>query len=96
MELKNVLVEGKNGELYSLGIGPRSTGGQNERPTIWRVSGAQLESLEESRTASSINRDRLDLRFSLQPGFTHDEQVKWATLEAMTGFITKLFRDARW
>jgi hypothetical protein len=39
MKVKGPLVEGKNGEEYLLGIGPRSVGVQRQRPTIWRVTG---------------------------------------------------------
>jgi hypothetical protein len=63
MQIKGLLVEAPNGEHYLLGIGPRATGTQTERPTIWRVSGAQFESLEETRSASSTIRETLDVRF---------------------------------
>lgn len=96
MKVKGLLVEGKNGEEYLLGVGPRATGVQKERPTIWRVTGAQYESLEETRAASPTIRDRLDLNFPLQPGFTHDEHVKWAVIEGLRTFLVEFFAGVRW
>jgi hypothetical protein len=96
MKVKGILVEGKDGGTYLLGIGPRTGGVQTARPTIWSVSGAQYESLEETRTASATIRERLELQVQLAPGKTHDEHVKQATLEALTGFIQTFFGNARW
>jgi hypothetical protein len=67
MIVKGILVEANDGSSYLLGIGPRSTGAQAERPTIWRVDGATYESLEESRSASRTIREEFDLQFSLHP-----------------------------
>ena len=96
MNVKGVLVEGTDGELYLVGIGRRSAGAQTERPTIWRVFGAEFQSLEESRTASSTIRERLNLDVALRPGFTHDEHVKWAAIEGVNRFLSKFFAHARW
>ncbi len=96
MDIRGILVEGKAGELYLLGIGPRSKGVQQERPTIWRVEGCSFVSLEETRTASATIRERLDLSSGLAPGMTHDEHVKWAVLEAMSGFLSRFFSGVRW
>jgi hypothetical protein len=96
MEVRGILVEGKSGELYLLGIGPRSTGVQSERPTIWRVENSSFTSLEETRSASSTIRDRLDLSISLAAGMTHDEHIKWAVLQAISAFLTKFFSGVRW
>jgi hypothetical protein len=96
MRVKGILVEGNDGNTYLLGIGPRSSGVQAERPTIWRVSSAQYESLEETRTASATIRDNFGLQKQLGPGQTHDDHVKQATLEALTEFVTKFFDRVRW
>lgn len=96
MRVKDILVEGKNGQTYLLGIGPRSGGIQAARPTIWRVSTAQFESLEETRTASATIRDQLGLQAQPVTGQNHDEYVKQATLEAVTDFIKKFFAGVRW
>jgi hypothetical protein len=91
MRVKGILVEGVDGQTYLLGIGPRSGGSQAERPTIWRVSAAQYESLEESRTASTTIRDHLGVT-----GQNHDEHVKQATLAAVTEFTKEFFGKVRW
>jgi hypothetical protein len=96
MKVRGLLVEGKNGEEYVLGIGPRSSGIQRQRPTIWRVDSARYEPLEKSRAASSTIRDRLDLAAKLKPGLTHDDHVKWAVLEALSKFTTQFFSGCRW
>jgi hypothetical protein len=96
MRVLGLLVEGSNNDRYLIGIGPRDGGVQAERPTIWRVTGESLESLEKSRTASSTIRENLNLQFPPQPGSTHDEHVKQAVIEGLTGLLSKFFRDARW
>ena len=96
MEVKGILVRGTDGQEYLVGIGPRATGVQTERPTIWRVTGASFESLEETRTASSTIRDRLELQSPPQSGQTHDEHVKQAAIEAVAGFLTQFFQGSRW
>lgn len=95
MKVKGILVEGNDGETYLLGIGPRSGGKQRERPTIWRVSGAHFDSLEETRTASSTIRDRFNLN-GLEPGMTHDDHVKHAMIEAFSRALRKFFEKVRW
>ncbi len=97
MKVRGLLVEGKNGEEYLLGIGPRASGVQTERPTIWRVQGAQYDSLEKDRLASSTIRDRLDLAAQLKATeFTHDEHIKWAVIEALQKFLLQFFAGVRW
>lgn len=58
MNVKGILAKGGDGQSYLLGIGPRPSGVQAERPTIWRITGARYESLEETRSASSTIRDQ--------------------------------------
>ena len=96
MRVKGILVEGKDGNEYLLGIGLRESGRQKERPTIWQRTGGKWVSLEETREASVTIRDQLGLTAPLQPGLTHDEHVKWAVLESLSAFTTTFFADARW
>ena len=95
MNIKGVLVDGNDGHTYLLGIGPRTGGNQAERPTIWRVTGARYESLEETRSASSTIRDAFELP-DLQPGMRHDDHVKRAMIEAISALLRKFFEKARW
>jgi len=96
MKVKGILVEGKDGKEYLLGIGPRASGRQKERPTIWRDRGGKWVPLEATREASVTIRDQLGVSAPLQPGLTHDEHVKWAVLESLSDFTTAFFSDARW
>jgi hypothetical protein len=97
MKVMGILVEGKDGKEYLLGIGPRATGRQRERPTLWlRAATGKFVSLEQTRDASRTIREQLGVKAPLQPGLTHDEHVKWAVLEAATGFLKTFFADARW
>ncbi len=96
MKVRGILVDGEDGQTYLLGIGPRSGGSQAERPSIWRVSGANYESLEESRSAAPTIRDCLGIKEDLAPPQNHDSHVKHATLEALTEFIKKFFYRVRW
>jgi len=96
MKVKGILVDANDGRTYLLGIGPRTSGAQAERPTVWRVSGASYESLEESRSASVTIRDHFDLSVPLVPGLTHDEHVKQAVLEGISAFVKKFFGEVRW
>jgi hypothetical protein len=56
MKAKGVLVEGKDGKQYLLGIGPRAAGRQRERPTIWFCPTGALVPLEQTREASKTIR----------------------------------------
>jgi len=96
MQVKGILVQGKDGREYLVGIGPRTAGKQKERPTIWRLDPSGWTSLEETREASSTIRQQLGLTAPLQPGLTHDEHVKWAVLEGMSDLMTTFFGNARW
>lgn len=96
MKVRGILVDASDGHTYLLGIGPRSGGAQAERPTVWRVSGAKYELLEETRTASVTVRDQFNLPVPLVAGLTHDEHVKQAVLEGISAFIKKFFGEVRW
>lgn len=96
MKVRGLLVEGKNGEEYLLGIGSRDVGVQKQRPTIWRVEGARYEALEKTRAASSTIRDRLDPAAPLRAGFTHDDHIKWVVIEALQKFLLQFFGAVRW
>lgn len=96
MNVRGILVDASDGGTYLVGIGPRKSGAQAERPTVWRVSGARYESLEESRSASATIRDYFGLLVQLVPGMTHDEHVKHAVLEGISSFIRKFFGEVRW
>lgn len=96
VKVKGILVEGKDGKEYLLGIGERKAGKQKERPTIWRRTGNGWVSVEETRDASASIREQLGLNVPLQPGLTHDEHVKWAVLESSALFLKTFFADARW
>lgn len=96
MNVRGILVDAADGHTYLLGIGPRIGGAQTERPTVWRVTGASYQSLEETRSASGTIRDQFNLAVPLVPGLTHDEHVKQAVLEAITGFMKKFFGKSRW
>jgi len=52
--------------------------------------------LEQTRDASRTIREQFGVKAPLQPGLTHDEHVKWAVLEAATGFLKTFFAEARW
>ena len=97
MQVKAILVEGKDGNEYLLGIGPRQSGQQEERPTIWRRADGNWVQLPETCEASMTIRDQLVLSGPpLQPGFGHDEHVKWAVLESLSDFTRTFYAGARW
>jgi len=56
---KGILVKGKNSNEYLLGIGPRESGQQKERPTIWRRADGNGVQLPETCEASMTIRDQL-------------------------------------
>jgi len=92
-----------DGKEYLVGTGPRTGGRQRERPTVWRRGQTGWISLEETRETSSTVREQFGLdapllpgQRPLRPGQTHDEHVKRALLEGISGLMMAFFRDARW
>lgn len=101
MRVKGILVEGSDGHEYLLGIGPRPTGKQKERPTIWRLTDGEFTPLEPTKEGSVTIREQLEMPVPrgwnrLPSGWSHDEYVKLAVLEAMGRFLHTFFGAARW
>ena len=93
MVVKGILIEGKDGQEYLLGSGPRARG-KTEGPFIKRRDGNQWTPLERERIASEMIREQL-LGYPNSIG-THDEHVKQAVLCALSDFLDQFLKTARW
>src|SRR5713101_6703048 len=89
LDVRFVLVDGGNGELYLLGVGPPETG-QTDRPTFWRVQSAAFASLEESHVVSSMIRERLEASVVSAPGISREDHIGRSFLQTITLVLTKL------
>ncbi len=93
MKVKGILVEGRDGKEYLIGVGQR-VHGRGEGPALSRRNGEAWTRLEETREASKTVREQLlDISESIGSKDTH---IKEAVLAAVSIFLMDFFASARW